>query len=1762
MNRDKKRHVLYMLLVLFIFTLLLSLSFSYKNPNKQTNKVTNVKMNDPVELDNWELSTVFYDSTVDNGNTPLTEINWDASDGGYDTGETRTITVQLTIKNTNVIRDYAKNSIKISIPNLFYGELYRPNSGNSQTVAVGDYYKFLANSKVLIGANYSTHTGYDWNFITGEEPLARQKVYEFTNNNFIENRSNFEDTFKIIYTVTPTAEQSKKTEYQASELIEFGEDECFHEYDNEIVAQLKYTNNDENNIQSNSLSLHYERTYYHPWTKQTFNLEKKADQIISYDGLNDNPNDYTWVKYIFLVDNLFSSYYKTQSYPYYTVHYTDALIYEELPEGCIAFDNAGNQLEIINGKYKVDIKYGLLDNYYPNQSGYYSIMYVGYPKSLYNNENDNMNIFNTAELWGVYNNNTEEEILDTDTVNIDLKDFSYSYDGDIYTIQKKWGDSYKMTDMDISNNWGSNNYWKIAGRTRYLGNKYDLVIGDEKLLYKLNDGSIHEMTDNEYYFKTLNFNENLKNSNGDTIPKDKYDVELWIRKKGETEYTLFSEFKTGNSSYLLFTENDGVVGAYYKIKDLREGVQVPNTNYSNYIFTATIGYKIPNITETGYIYNLAYLKVYEDGILTNKKDLDTYNNDNILKNVIDYDLQKHGDYIQRSYSSSSWKKLKIPQPANSLDLVQESDSTIIQDAENEKFLGQFGIAARFQHSESFDEHYTPYYDSNYGIYGYDIYDLLPKGMELNSTPEEIINSLRTSDYNIGIYSQSPSIYDSSFNKLNERDYLNIIKSNTVIEIVKNWNNTERTRLHIKVRLDEPLYGFKGSGGTCFLSLIYLYKYSISYDSVIEYGNEWMDRAYLFNIPENINVDYSSYPGPTKDNGNRDIEAFDINGNDDSEEEVLSRSSTATITSIVSSHQAVLVQTKTDTSNYETGTVNTPLNSDYYYKIRITTGTADVTNLIIYNSLENYTKNSNQELIKAAGTRNYWQGDFLGVDTTYAESKGYNIKVYYSGSDQPGNLNEDDSWEEYNDNVDKSQVKSLAFEYLDSTGNRAILPSNTLTYVLIKMKSPNEDLKTLAYNGCWTEWNAIDPITNQPVDFITGINSNIVRVKLPSSNISEEEEYTIEKIWDDNNNILGVRPNSEKIKVIPDNDYNRMMEVTLNTSNVDENNNNNKWSKKITLDKYDENNNPVSYSFEEDDIVAGDYLYHGTVNNSTVTNSLTKKYTITKKWIDNNNNYLTRPTETTITINQNDNYYQDLTISGNYSTNEWTKDVYLPAIDSSGNIYNYTFIEADINRYSTTYDVNTLTFTNTLQENQIINIKKKWYDNSNAYNTRPDSLKVDLKQNDTNYQEITLTGDTNEWISEDIVIPKYDNNGVKYTYSIEEDSVNEDYTIIEYNQEEFTISNTLKKNILLTITKNWIDGSNSYDTRPDNLNITLLQNDNEYQDITLSGDADTWTYSLEVPKYDDNQVKYIYKIKENIDNDEYTITYDESGTSVTNTLEGTTSIEITKKWLDSDNEYNTRPEKTIVNILRNNELYKELEITNEEWKLLVDNLPVYDENGYKYTYTIEEEPLERYTKVTYDQDTYTITNELTDIPTVTLYFTLKNGYTTSSSNDIQYDEIGLNRVLASYNLNSNYNHNIKMINLETEEIYTGTINSSGVLEFKDLPYGTYKATEEYDDFFSFISMLSINNVDGIDYKENERGAIITITPTGNNIIYGLNIINKISYIAPIVDEIEREINLNPNTKTGIQIILIILFTILLATIIYYVSKRINKYTLSN
>ena len=172
------------------------------------------------------------------------------------------------------------------------------------------------------------------------------------------------------------------------------------------------------------------------------------------------------------------------------------------------------------------------------------------------------------------------------------------------------------------------------------------------------------------------------------------------------------------------------------------------------------------------------------------------------------------------------------------------------------------------------------------------------------------------------------------------------------------------------------------------------------------------------------------------------------------------------------------QVQTTLSNYSTGIVNAEYDKNYSYKLRVRSGENDVTNLIIYNNLEKWAKDKDGNFIEAAGKKQYWQGEFLGIDTSYAESKGYTVKVYYSENEKAGTLTEDTSWKEYSDTVDKTKIKSLAFQYLDSEGNPAILPANSLTYVEINMKAPaDEKITTLAYNGCWTQWNALDDLDN-------------------------------------------------------------------------------------------------------------------------------------------------------------------------------------------------------------------------------------------------------------------------------------------------------------------------------------------------------------------------------------------------------------------------------------------------------------------------------------------------------------------------------------------------------------------------------------------------------------------------------------------------------------------------------------------------------------
>jgi len=1149
------------LLPSLLFLVVLFSLFSISNNTKVITSLSKVFYGDnEIELDNWEISTVFYDSTVDNGNTPLTEINWDIDTTDYKHSETRVITVQINYKNTNTMNNYAPGEVKIKIPNIAYQlasyQQYVTNDGK------------LTLNDVNVSANDTNHVGYDWDFDYESTNAPKVKTIGVSQDNLVfknaisfEKNSNFEGAIQISYTL----ESHKEDEWylMPSEAVY---DECEETSERAGKASL-ITNTNTVLAESNDFSFYYYRKYIHPWEKRPLELQKTAEVLQNVDNL-ELDDSYYWVKYYFIHKNSFDSNSNNSSasnhyYPRNGVYYKDIRVVDQFPEECIVYNVNGNLLEPNDeiGTYYLEYN-NSNDSVYKNGSHVFSVI-VGYPKSIYNAENNNLEITNVASEYGKYARESNYTYFGDSSLTINLTDYKIAYPGALYNYVKKNKNGtnsmnpYSMYYQNIISERAYNSTtWNMPVTAYYIGKPMTVVVGDDLLYYTNNNNEIERLGDNDYYFTDAVI-PILANANSQKI-SNRYDYEVWVRKAGNSDYEIYKTGVYSGYTTTSFSKDDKVVGWYIKIKDLHESL-VPGVSHPSYQnFKTTVVLSKKDIANTGQIYNVGYLQVYNQDsngnlVLANESNSSAYTELLATQHIAEYDINTYGKYLQRSYAIDGWKNYNAVNISNSINSVAQI-SEAKQDESRQVFFGDYTIFASPQHSHSvtsteFDNFYESYLDNdlNY-INGFSFSTLLPEGMYLDTNLDALYEKMypayysydykqiKTDDYDYTV------IYDKTGRKLTKAEIKELLKNHTEIEVEYNYDNTKRNKITVNVDIsDNPLIYVHGTSGystdTCgkAYGMALAIPYYIPYDSLEEHGEVW-------NVTTTSNYLYQN----TTHNSTSSDEA------------------TLVINDISGVHEDLSTMVQSITGAYDVGLVRTGVSSEYIYKLRARNGNNDVTNLVIYDSLEKYAKDPNMEFIDASKGYNSWKGSFLGIDTSYAESKGYTVRTYYSESDQPGNLNEDDSWQLYTDSMDKTKVKSLAFEYLDSEGNPAVLPANSLTYVLIRMKSPNDEiLKTLAYNGCWTEWNAIDSITGRPVDFITGINSNIVKVALPNSVEPQDIDLEINKYWKDKNNSLGIRPETINIQVIPDGDLTKAIDVPLGTTNIDPSNSNH-WKTTINV----------------------------------------------------------------------------------------------------------------------------------------------------------------------------------------------------------------------------------------------------------------------------------------------------------------------------------------------------------------------------------------------------------------------------------------------------------------------------------------------------------------------------------------------------------------------------------------------------------------------
>ena len=374
---------------------------------------------------------------------------------------------------------------------------------------------------------------------------------------------------------------------------------------------------------------------------------------------------------------------------------------------------------------------------------------------------------------------------------------------------------------------------------------------------------------------------------------------------------------------------------------------------------------------------------------------------------------------------------------------------------------------------------------------------------------------------------------------------------------------------------------------------------------------------------------------------------------------------------------------------------------------------------------------------------------------------------------------------------------------------------------------------------------------------------------------------------------------------------------------------------------EETKNPVGYEgtfkIENIRVVADGKVVYGdpevtvdTVIPIVVENDrITTEISGTKSWeIAGNDESIVVPSSITVNLLQDGEIYKTMVTNAAKGWNYSFTD--LPKINvKTGNEYVYTVMD-EVTGYEPTVDGNDLV--NTLDTTSISGTKS-WDALADEYGVIPDSIKVQLLYSDDNGNSykpfkrdgkeviIDVTANDN-WQYTFDNLPKYNRKGDALKYRVKEVSI-PGFDV--EGKGDHDLHNTLQLTEV-SLTKFWSDAENFYNTRPDELDFTLMVLvDDQWQtfeelfntekSITLSGDSSKWEGTFtELPKYDKDGQEIQYGIKEDLsgsanvyipnngqqgDTEQIQEVTQGGTTEFTNNL-ATVALTVEKTWKDFDN----------------------------------------------------------------------------------------------------------------------------------------------------------------------------------------------------------------------------------------------------------------------
>ncbi len=456
-----------------------------------------------------------------------------------------------------------------------------------------------------------------------------------------------------------------------------------------------------------------------------------------------------------------------------------------------------------------------------------------------------------------------------------------------------------------------------------------------------------------------------------------------------------------------------------------------------------------------------------------------------------------------------------------------------------------------------------------------------------------------------------------------------------------------------------------------------------------------------------------------------------------------------------------------------------------------------------------------------------------------------------------------------------------------------------------------------------------------------------------------------KTWNDANNQDNMRPTSITIRLWANG---REVEYKTVTAADDW-----KWSFTDLPEK--ENGVTIEYTITEDHVEN----YETVVSGYDVINTYTPDKTsisVVKVWNDADNQDGIRPESVQAQL------YADGVASGEAVTlnkaNRWSYTWSDLAKKSNGQDINYTVNEVNVpDGYNLAVSGNaqngyTLTNTHTPEKISLDGIKK-WEDNNDQDEIRPDSVTMKLFADGEDTGKTAIASKVNGWKYSFVNLDKYKDNGTEIKYTVEEVPVDGYTTTVNGT----TVTNShIPEKTSLEGTKVWDDANNQDGKRPQSITVHLYADGVDTGKKVTTDASRNWKYSFEnLDKYKKGvEIKYTV-VEDQVE--DYTTSID--GYNITNTHKPETiDISGSKIWNDNDDQDDKRPTEIIVHLYADGTEVCSRTVTEKSgWVYSFTNLPKYAEGqqGHEIVYTVREDIVEGYS-TEYTEGSYDIINKYT------------------------------------------------------------------------------------------------------------------------------------------------------------------------------------------